>query len=173
MLVLIYVDDILITCSNHAAIHDLLTALHRDFAVKDLRSFNFFLGIIKVLPYSRGVLLSQQRYILDILKRTKMLEAKPVNSPMASSTHLSAFKGNLFNDPTLYRSTVGALQYSCITRLDISYCVNKLSQFMQKPTDLHWQSVKKLLRYLKQTIQHGLRFQKFIVNSIQAYSDAN
>jgi hypothetical protein len=69
MLVLIYVDDILITCSNHAAIHDLLTALHRDFAVKDLRSFNFFLGIIKVLPYSRGVLLSQQRYIFSNVLR--------------------------------------------------------------------------------------------------------
>jgi len=172
MLVLFYVDDILITCSNHAAICDLLAALHRDFAVKDIGSFNFFLGI-EVLPYSRGVILSQQRYILDILKRTKMLEAKPVNSPMASSTHLSAFEGDLFEDPTLYKSTVGALQYLCITRPDISYCVNKLSQFMQKPTDIHWQSVKRLLRYLKQTIQHGLRIQNSIVNCIQAFSNAD
>jgi hypothetical protein len=107
-LVLIYVDGILITCSNHTAILNLLAALHCDFAVKDLGSFNFFLGI-EVLPYSRGVILSQQRYILDILKGNKMLEAKPVNSPMASSTHLSTFEGDLFDDPTLYRSTVGAL----------------------------------------------------------------
>jgi len=172
LLVLIYVDDILITCSNHAAIRDLLAALHRDFAVKDLGSFNFFLGI-EVLPYSRGVVLSQQRYILDILKRTKMTEAKPTTSPMASSTHLSAFEGDLFNDPTLYRSTVGALQYLCITRLDISFRVNKLSQFMKKPTELHWQSVKQLLRYLKHTIQHDLQFQRSTVNYIQAYSDAD
>jgi len=102
-----------------------------------------------------------------------MLEAKPVNSPMASSTHLSAFEGDLFEDPTLYKSTVGALQYLCITRPDISYCVNKLSQFMQKPTDIHWQSVKRLLRYLKQTIQHGLRIQNSIVNCIQAFSNAD
>jgi len=126
LLVLIYVDDILITCSNHVAIRDLLAALHLDFAVKDLGSFNFFLGI-EVLPYSRGVVLSQQRYILDILKRTKMTKAKPTTSPMASSTHLSAFEGDLFNDPTLYRSTVGALHYLCITRPDISFSVNKLS----------------------------------------------
>jgi len=111
LLVLIYVDDILITCSNHAAIRDLLATLHRDFAVKDFR----------------GVLLSQQRYILDILKRTKIIEAKPATSPMASSTHLSAFEGDLFNDPTLYRSTVGALHYLCITRPNISFSVNKLS----------------------------------------------
>jgi hypothetical protein len=172
LLVLIYVDDILITCSNHAAIRDLLATLHRDFAVKDLGSFNFFLGI-EVLPYSRGVLLSQHRYILDILKRTKIIEAKPATSPMASSTHLSAFEGDLFNDPTLYRSTVGALHYLCITRPNISFSVNKLSQFMQKPTDLHWQSVKRLLRYLKHTIQHGLQFQCSTVNNIQAYSDAD
>lgn len=172
MLVLIYVDDILITCSNHAAIRELLTALHQDFAVKDLGAFNFFLGI-EVLPYSWGVILSQHRYILDILNRTKMNEAKPINSPMASSTHLSAFEGDLFANPTLFRSTVGALQYLCITRPDISFCVNKLSQFMHKPTDLHWQSVKRLLRYLKQTIQHGLRFQKSSVTSIQAFSDAD
>jgi hypothetical protein len=172
LLVLIYVDDILITCSNHGAIRNLLTDLHRDFVVKDLGTLNFFLGI-EVVPYSRGVILSQQRYILDLLKRTMMVDAKPVSSPMASSTQLSAFEGDVFDNPTLYRSTVGALQYLCITRPDISFCVNKLSQFMHKPTDLHWQSVKRLLRYLKHTIQHGLHFQKSSINSIQAFSDAD
>lgn len=81
-----------------------------------------------------------------------MIEAKPTTSLMASSTHLSAFEGDLVDDPTIYQSTVGTLQYLCITRSDIYFSVNKLSQFMQKPIDLHWQSVKRLLRYLKRTI---------------------
>jgi hypothetical protein len=59
MLVLIYVDDIIITCSNHAAIRYLLTAMHCDFAVKELGAFDFFLEI-EVLPYSKGVLLSHK-----------------------------------------------------------------------------------------------------------------
>lgn len=118
--------DILITYSNHAAIRNLLTTLHRDFAVKDLGAFNLFLGI-EVLPYSHRIILSQQRYILDLLKRTKMVEAKPVTSPMASSTHLYAFEGDLFHDPTLFQSTIGVLQYLCITHPNISFCVNKLS----------------------------------------------
>jgi hypothetical protein len=137
MYVLIYVDDIILTGSHSTAIDDLLLSLKRDFAVKDLGSLNFFLGI-EVLPNAAGVLLSQQRYILDLLKRTKMTDAKPVSTPMASSTTLSAFDGEPFSDQTLFRSTVGALQYLALTRPDIAFSVNKLSQFMHKPTTLHW-----------------------------------
>jgi hypothetical protein len=172
MYILIYVDDILITCSKQSAIKDLLVDLHKDFAVKDLGSLNFFLGI-EVVKCSRGVILSQQRYILDLLKRSNMLEAKPVGSPMAASTHLSAFEGEVFNDPTLFRSTVGALQYLCITRPDISFSVNKLSQFMHKPTVLHWQSVKRLLRYLKQTLHFGLHLKPSHNLCLQAFCDAD
>ena len=108
MFVLIYVDDILITSSSSPAIRDLLAALHNEFAVKDLGKLHFFLGI-EVVPSSDGYILSQQRYIVDLLKCTKMLEAKPAMSPMASSTHLSAYEGDSFLDPTLYHNTIGAL----------------------------------------------------------------
>jgi hypothetical protein len=100
ILVLIYVDDIIITCSSHAVIQSLLRELHNDFAVKDLGPLNYFLGI-QVMPCNQGIILSQQRYITDILKRTKMADAKPISSPMASSTHLSSFEGDLLLDPTL------------------------------------------------------------------------
>ena len=126
MYVLIYVDDIIITCSKTSAIDALLHSLTADFAVKDLGNLNFFLGV-EVIPNSYGALLSQQRYILDLLTRTKMVNAKPVTTPMASSTSLSAFDGEPFPDHTLFRSTVGALQYLSLTRPDIAFCVNKLS----------------------------------------------
>jgi hypothetical protein len=66
-----------------------------------------------------------------------MVDAKPVASPMATSTNLSAFEGESFEDSTIYRSTVGALQYLCITRPDISFIVNKLFQFVHKPLVSH------------------------------------
>uniref|UniRef100_A0A2N9G8U7 Reverse transcriptase Ty1/copia-type domain-containing protein n=1 Tax=Fagus sylvatica TaxID=28930 RepID=A0A2N9G8U7_FAGSY len=172
MYVLIYVDDIILTGSQSAAITDLLNSLKSDFAVKDLGSLNFFLGL-EVLPNAAGVLLSQQRYIMDLLNRTKMTDAKPVSTPMASSTNLSAFDGEPFPDHTLFRSTVGALQYLALTRPDIAFSVNKLSQFMHKPTTLHWQSVKRLLRYLKHTIQFGIQIYRNSGNSIHAFSDAD
>uniref|UniRef100_A0A2N9EGA7 Uncharacterized protein n=1 Tax=Fagus sylvatica TaxID=28930 RepID=A0A2N9EGA7_FAGSY len=108
-----------------------------------------------------------------LLIRTKMNEAKPITTPMASTTSLSAFDGEPFPDHTLYRSTVGALQYLGLTRPDIAFPVNKLSQFMQKPTLLHWQSVKRLLRYLKQTIHFGLHISRNSAPVIQAFSDAD
>jgi hypothetical protein len=172
MYFLIYVDDIIITSSQASAIDSLLHQLGSEFAVKDLGGLNYFLGI-EVVPYTPGVLLSQKKYILDILTRTKMSEAKPVSSPMASSTHLSVLDGDPCDDPTLYRSTVGTLQYLSITRPDIAFSVNKLSQFMHNPTTLHWQSVKRLLRYLKQTIHFGLRIQPSSTTVLQGFTDAD
>uniref|UniRef100_A0A2N9HTS2 Reverse transcriptase Ty1/copia-type domain-containing protein n=1 Tax=Fagus sylvatica TaxID=28930 RepID=A0A2N9HTS2_FAGSY len=120
MYVLIYVDDIIITCSKPSAIDELLLVLKSDFAVKDLGCLNFFLGI-EVIRNEHGALLSQKRYILDLLKRNHMIDAKPVSSPMATTTVLSTLEGEPLADPTPYRSAVGALQYLAITRPDIAF----------------------------------------------------
>ena len=103
-------DDLIVIASQPSAIDALLHHLQLDFAIKDLGNLNFFLGV-EVLPISNGLLLSQKWYILDLLGKTKMLEANPLSSPMASSINLSAFEGDPLLDATLYRSTVGALQY--------------------------------------------------------------
>ena len=126
MYVLIYMDDIIITYSKPPAIDALLHSLTADFAVKDLGNLNFFLGV-EVIPNSQGAMLSQQRYILYLLTRTKMVDAKLVTTPMASSSSLSTFDGKPFPDHTLFHSTVVALQYLSLTRPDIAFCVNKLS----------------------------------------------
>jgi hypothetical protein len=110
---------------------------------------------------------------MDLLIRTKMNEAKPITTPMASTTSLSAFEGEPFPDHTLYRSTVGALQYLGLTQPNIAFTVNKLSQFLQKPTLLHWQSIKCLLCYLKHTNHFGLHISRSSALLIQAFSDAD
>ena len=101
-----------------------------------------------------------------------MLEAKPISSPMAQSTSLSTFEGDPLDDVTLYRSTVGALQYLSFTLLDISFTINQLSQYMHCPTSLHWQPVKRLLHYLKQTASWSLT-QMLWFNTLQAFSGAD
>ena len=171
MFILIYVDDIIITCSNPTEIDELLLQLQSDFAVKNLGKLHYFL--VEVIPNAHGAFLSQQRYILDLLKRTKMLDAKPVSSPMSSTTSLTAHEGESFSDITLFRSIVGALQYLSLTRPDIAFPVNKLSQFMHKPTVIHWQSAKRLLRYLKQTLHFGLQIYRSSCTTLQAFSDAD
>jgi hypothetical protein len=71
--------------------------------------------------------LSQQRYINNLLKRTNMSLAKPITSPMSSTTVLSKEIGHKVEDPFLYRSTVGSLQYLSLTRPDLAFVVNKVS----------------------------------------------
>jgi hypothetical protein len=172
MYILIYVDDIIITASVPVAITELLQLLSTDFAVKELGDLHYFLGV-EVIKVKSGLLLSQRRYILDLLKKTNMIEAKPITSPMASSSTLSAFTGDPVEDPSLYRSTVGSLQYLSLTRPDLSFVVNRVFQFMHRPLKPHWQAVKRILRYLKHTPSHGLLLHRTSSTTLAAYSDAD
>ena len=92
---------------------------------------------------------------------------------MASHPKLSLNSGTRLTDATEYRSAVGSLQYLAFTRPDISYAVNKLSQFMHAPTTDHWSAVKRVLRYLAGTTSHGLYFSRQNPSSLHAYSDAD
>jgi hypothetical protein len=148
---LVYVDDIIFTGSSLTAIDALLRSLALDFPIKDLGPLNFFLGV-EVHRSSAGLHLSQQRYIADLLTRTSMQFAKPISSPMTATSPLSQFHGIPMTDPTLYRSTVGALHYLSITHPDIAFAVNKVSQFSHAPRDVHWTAIKRILRYLKHSI---------------------
>jgi hypothetical protein len=120
-----------------------------------------------------GIILSQQHYILDLLCKSNMSDAKPVKSPMSTTHTLSLLSGDPLNDPSSYRSLVGALQYLSLTRPDISFAVNKVSQFMHRPTSLHLQAVKRILRYLKFTISYGLLLRRSPSRSLQAYFDTD
>jgi hypothetical protein len=98
--------------------------------------------------------------------------AKPITSPMSSSATLNKFDGVKFDDATLYQSIVGTLQYLSIIRPDIAFPVSKVSQFMNEPRHTYWSAVKRILRYLKHTINHGLLIRKCSSNQLFAFLDA-
>ncbi|XP_035844887.1 WAT1-related protein At4g15540 isoform X2 [Helianthus annuus] len=87
--------------------------------------------------------------------------------------HDALEQGETFGDPTLYRSLVGALQYLTIIRPDIAYAVNQVSQFLQNPTTDHFQHVKRILRYVKGTIDFGITFRRATSSNILGYSVAD
>lgn len=92
---------------------------------------------------------------------------------MVASCPLSKFDGETFDDPTLFRSTVGALQYLSLTRPDVVFAVNLVWQFMYRPTHTHQAAVKHILCYLKHMISHGLLLQKSHSVQLVAFSNAD
>jgi histone deacetylase 1/2 len=171
---LVYVDDIVIASSTTAAAEHLLHQLTLSFPVKDLGPLHYFLGI-EVTRNSGGISLSQQKYSLDLLRRTRMENCKSVTTPMCAQEKLSREHGHSLGDEDAfqYRSTVGALQYLTLTRPDISFAVNKVCQFLSQPTDVHWEVVKRILRYVKGTVDTGLSIRKSASTLISVFTDAD
>jgi hypothetical protein len=168
---LIYVDDIIITGTHPDMIHNLIQLMKKEFPVKDLGSLSFFLGI-QVTRDSAGLHLCQSKYITDILSRTQMSGAKPAKSPCPSGSKLSRLDGEALLDPYEYRSVVGALQYCTLTRPDIAFSVNQLCQHMHNPTAVHWSAVKRVLRFFKNTVDHGLFYSKTTLQ-LNAFCDSD
>jgi hypothetical protein len=96
-----YIDDIIITSSHEDAISKLITNLQNSFVIKDLDQLHFFLGV-EATWTADGLHLSQQHYIHDLLAKTNIPLAKPISSPMSTSSTLSKYEGSIITDPTLY-----------------------------------------------------------------------
>jgi Reverse transcriptase (RNA-dependent DNA polymerase) len=169
---LVYVDDIILTGNNATLLQHFISILDRQFTIKDLGQLSFFLGI-EVYTDDTRLTLTQTRYIHSILDRAKMAAAKPISTPMVVSPSLSKHAGEPIYDPYLFRSIIGALQYVTITRPDIAFAVNRVSQFMHCPTSLHWSAVKRILRYLQGTSDQGIKFRPSNDLTLHAYSDSD
>jgi hypothetical protein len=137
-------DDLVITGNDPIFISSIIDQLSNRFSVKDMGQLHFFLGM-EVIPTTTSLFLSQHKYITDLLTKLNMHGAKAVITPLSNTTVLKLFDGTSSVDSTKYRSIIGALQYLSLTRPDISFAVNKLSQFIHKPTITHLTAVKRLL----------------------------
>jgi hypothetical protein len=104
--------------------------------MKDLGYPWYFLGIeVAYLP--RGYLLSQSKYIIDILQRARFTDNKTIDTPIQINAMYSSSDGLPLTDPTLYRTIIGSLVYLTITRPDIAYVIHVVSQFIASHTTIH------------------------------------
>ena len=170
--VLVYVDDLLITGSDVLGIKQLKQDLHHAFTIKDLGLARYFLGL-KICRSSTGTFLNQRKYVLDILSDTGLTGAKPAKFPLPKALRLSIDTGHVLPNPEPYRRIIGRLLYLTLTRPDISYAVQHLSQFLQHPTDSHYSAAMHVLRYLKGTPNKGLFYLVTNNLNIVAYSDVD
>jgi Reverse transcriptase (RNA-dependent DNA polymerase) len=171
VIILIYVDDLVITGSDQHGIAALKKHLRTEFDIKDLGYLRYFLGI-EVARSHKGLFLSQRKYTFDLLKETGKLGVRPSNTPMNYSKKCSSDE-DVLPDIRQFQRLVGKLIYLTITRPDIAYSVSFVSQFMQRPTKHHMELVDQILRYLKGAPGRGILMKKNGHVDIRAYSDAD
>jgi len=167
-----YVDD-MIVCGKHSFVNTVKHALSKKFKVKDLGRISLFLGIRFIQPDCDTVTLDQSDYITETLRKTDMLECNGANTPGP----LNLFDQDHCNQPCSaieYARVLGRLIYiSTCTRPDLAFMVSHLSKFCSAPTEGNWINVKRVLRYLKQTVNYKLTYTRDNNNYPVVYSDAD
>lgn len=115
--------------------------LQSEFGIKDLGILKFFLGL-EVAHSAKGIVLCQRQHFLDLLTDCGVLGSKPVATALEPGTHLHNNDNALFLDVPAYRRFIGRLLYLTTTRLDISFAIQQLSQFLSRPTITHFQATQ-------------------------------
>lgn len=170
----VYVDDIIILSDTEKSMQDIKQSLNKRFKMKDLGQLHFCLGINAEFN-GTTLKLHQKHYVHQILEKFGMSNCNAATTPLAIDVQLVRNDGSKPVDPTLYQSIVGSLLYaSTATRPDIAHSVGVLSKFNASPTETHLTAAKRVLRYLKGTLDHGITFYKSSDVSLpMIYSDAN
>uniref|UniRef100_A0A3Q7GZI6 Reverse transcriptase Ty1/copia-type domain-containing protein n=1 Tax=Solanum lycopersicum TaxID=4081 RepID=A0A3Q7GZI6_SOLLC len=154
VIVLVYVDDLLITENDLAPIQETKQVLHLHFKIKDLGELRYFLGI-EFCRSEQGIVMNQRKYALELISETGLSGARPsltpleTNMKLTSADYMQDVHDELFADINKYQRLIGKLLYLTNTRPDIAFSVQCLSQFMQKPTLSHWNAALKVVRYVK------------------------
>lgn len=156
-IIVVYVDDILITGDDPIETATMKDFLNSKFQIKDLRELHYFLGM-EILRGEHGCIISQRKFTLDLLQEFDCTSLPTVSSPLDPCSKLTSSSGPLLADPSIYRRLVGKLNYLTHTRPDLSFLVLTLSQFMQQPCQGHFDAALRVLRYLRLNPDQGQFF---------------
>ncbi|XP_041029051.1 uncharacterized mitochondrial protein AtMg00810-like [Juglans microcarpa x Juglans regia] len=168
----VYVDDILVVGNDVSQVSHFKSVISNHFKTKDLGPLKYFIGL-EVVRSPSGIFLNQQKYAPDILDDSGQLGSHPAPFPMEQNLKLNDTDGDLLPDPTPYRQLVGRLIYLTITRPDIVFAMNILSQFMHAPRIPHMTAATRALRYIKGTLGQGIFFSSSCDLHVNAYIDSN
>ena len=172
LIVSVYVDDLLITGSKDALVNKFKNQMRAEFEMSDLGEMHFFLGM-EITQSDAGIFICQQKYAKEILKKFQLENARPCNTPLSPGEKLmkedKADKVNV----TVFQSIIGCLLYLTATRPDIMYAASLLSRFMHSPSEIHFKAAKRVLRYIKGTLDYGLFFGKSEKFELIGFTDSD
>ena len=176
VIVAVYVDDILLASKSQEKMKEIKGMLSTSFDIKDMGELHYFLGV-KVLKNStdNSIWIGQPNYTAEIIEKFGLKDAKSIATPVNPAVKLvKAQEGDELADMNIYQSAVGSLQYlSTMSRPDITYAVSNVAKFLSKPTKVHWTAVKRIIRYLKGTLNYGLVYRKRSLTGVIGYSDSD
>ena len=172
----VYVDDIIIAAGSELQMREVKQAIADKFNVNDMGELRYFLGVVvdqETNPVT--IWMGQSAYTERVLEKFKMSEAKPVGTPVDTSVKLTkSSEDSEAVNQSLYQSAVGSLLYLSIwTRPDITFAVSNVAKFCSKPSNEHWTAVKRIMRYLKGTMNYGLCYDKGKPGDCVGFSDSD
>lgn len=169
----VYVDDLIVTGSNVESVKMFKNQMCSEFEMTDLGKLSYYLGL-EVCQEKNYIELKQTAYAKKVLEKAGMRDCNPVKYPMEVKIQLHKDGGGKPVDETQFRSIIGGLRYLVHTRPDIAYSVGIVSRYMEKPTVLHLEAVKRILRYVKGTLEYGLIYSREVGNYIlSGYADSD
>ncbi|KAL0448989.1 UNVERIFIED_CONTAM: Retrovirus-related Pol polyprotein from transposon RE1 [Sesamum latifolium] len=128
---------------------------------------------MEIARSSKGISVSQRKYVLDLLKETGMTGCKPVDTPMDPNMKLGTQTSGTVADRGRNQQLMGKHIYRAHTRLDIGFSISVVSQFMNNPSEEHMQAVYGIIRYLKSNPGKWLFFRKATTRTIDAFTDVD
>ena len=170
LIVSIYVDDLIFTGNDESMFEDFKNSMMHEFDMSDLGRMRYFLGI-EVLQRDDGIYICQRKYAMEVLKRFGMEESNSVHNLIVPGFRVCKDTDGVKVDATFFKQMVGSLMYLTATRPDSMFVVSLVSRYMEQPTELHLQVVKRVLRYLKGTLDFGIFYKKGGSDDLVAYAD--
>ncbi|RKK17238.1 hypothetical protein BFJ67_g17769, partial [Fusarium oxysporum f. sp. cepae] len=158
----VYVDDLLIAGPDKEEIRQIKAALSKKFEMTDLGPCQYYLGMsVRRDRRNKAIFLSQRAYVEKVLREFDMWESKPVTTPLRTSKFQPVPDEYKASETTKlwYAKAIGSLMYAMLgTRPDIAFAVSLCSRYLGNPTNEHVQAVKRIMRYLRGTIDLELVF---------------
>ncbi|GJR07521.1 zinc finger, CCHC-type containing protein [Tanacetum coccineum] len=171
VIICLYVNDMLIFGTDQVYVDLTKEFLSSRFSMKDMGEADVILGI-SIKHESNGIAISQSHYIEKILKKFNYFDCTPVSTPMDTSEKLMPNNGQAVSQLE-YSRVIGCLMYAMTcTRPDIAFVMGKLSRHTSNPSTQHLQAIKRVLKYLKKTMDYSLTYTGY-PSVLEGYTDAS
>ena len=172
ILVQVYVDDIIFGSTNESLCEQFVATMQGEFEMSMMGELNFFLGL-QVKQVEHGIFLCQAKYCRELLKKFNMENCKEASTPIATGCYLDADETGVDVDQTKFRQLIQSLLYLTASKPEIRFSVCLCARFQARAMESHYVTAKRILKYLKGTIEVRLWYPSELTLNIVGYSDSD